>query len=254
MKNTIPVALQLYSIRNDCAERGLPAVLHDVAEMGYEGVEFAGLHNLSARETRRHLDDLNLRVAGAHFPLADFLPDRLESTIELNRELGNRYLICPALPAEYHDSLDSWERAADLFNQIADRLARENMRLGFHNHTIEFLPVDGVLPWDIFFQNARPEIIMQIDTGNALAAGVDAAEFVEKYPNRSTTIHLKEFATDTKSAVLGEGLVNWSEILRLAETAGGTEWLIVEQESHSLPPLECVKRCLENLRRLQTSA
>src|SRR5690606_16161391 len=199
---------------------GLSAVLRDVAQMGYEGVEFAGLHDISPREIRRQLDDLNLRVAGAHFPLADLLPDRLESTIDLNRELGNRYVICPALPEEYRDSLDAWKRAADLFNEISERLARENMRLGFHNHTIEFIPVNGTLPWDRFFQNAHPEIVMQIDTGNALAAGIDAAEFIQKYPGRSTTIHLKEFSTDTKSAVLGEGLVNWSQIFRLTETVG----------------------------------
>ena len=45
----IPIALQLYSVREDC-KKDLPGVLEKVAKMGYEGVEFAGYYDYSAQD------------------------------------------------------------------------------------------------------------------------------------------------------------------------------------------------------------
>jgi sugar phosphate isomerase/epimerase len=45
----IPIALQLYSVREDC-QKDLPGVLQAVAKMGYQGVEFAGYYGRTAQE------------------------------------------------------------------------------------------------------------------------------------------------------------------------------------------------------------
>ena len=84
----IPIALQLYSVRHEC-EKALPGVLHAVAAMGYDGVEFAGYYGRSAQELRRMLDDVGLRCAGTHTGLNTILGDELPRTIEFNRTLGN---------------------------------------------------------------------------------------------------------------------------------------------------------------------
>ena len=42
----LPVAVQVYSVR-DSAERDLASTLKQIKEMGYDGVEFAGLYGLS---------------------------------------------------------------------------------------------------------------------------------------------------------------------------------------------------------------
>jgi sugar phosphate isomerase/epimerase len=248
MKRDIPIAVQLYSVRKDCAERGLPAVLKEVAQMGYAGVEFAGLHNLSAKEVRKHLDDNGLKVAGTHTQLKDLFEDKLEETIVLNKELGNRFVICPYIPDEYRTTLDGWRKMADFFNGLVDRLAKEDMLIGYHNHTVEFVPVDGTLPWDVFYGNTRREVVMQLDTGNALHGGADVSPYIEKYPGRSLTVHLKEHSPTNKTALIGEGDVHWQQVFELCQRIGATEWYIVEQESYAHPPMECIKRCLENLR------
>ena len=70
----IPIALQLYSVRHDC-EKDFPGVIKAVAEMGYEGVEFAGYYGYSAQELRKLLDDHGLKV-GRHPHAAGFAPGR----------------------------------------------------------------------------------------------------------------------------------------------------------------------------------
>ncbi|MDZ7615772.1 MAG: twin-arginine translocation signal domain-containing protein, partial [Patescibacteria group bacterium] len=61
----IPIGLQLYSVRNACAE-DLPGVLKAVAKMGYSGVEFAGYHGRTAEDLRKLLDDNGLKCCGTH--------------------------------------------------------------------------------------------------------------------------------------------------------------------------------------------
>jgi len=245
----VPIALQLYSIREECAQ-DLPGSLAAVARMGYEGGDFAGYHGRSAAELRRMLDDLGLKVAGTHIGIDTLLGDELERTVEFNLILGNRFLIVPGLPAEYTNSRDAWLRTAETFNEIAARLAPHGLLTGYHNHHTEFTPMEGELPWDIFFSNTRQEVVMQFDTGNALVGGAEPLNFLKRYPGRAITVHLKEHSATNDKALIGEGDVPWAEVFATCESIGGTEWYIVEQESYACPPMECVERCLQNLRKM----
>jgi sugar phosphate isomerase/epimerase len=248
----IPVALQLYSVREDCA-RDLPGTLKAVANMGYDGVEFAGYYDRSAEELRKLVDDLGLQVAGTHIGIDTLLGDELEKTVEFNRILGNRFLVVPALPEERRNSKAAWLETARLMNEIAEKVKADGMLVGYHNHAIEFQPVDGDLPWDVFFGATVPDVVMQLDTGNAMYGGVSSdgiLEILERYPGRAVTVHLKEFSSTDEKALIGEGDTRWRDFFSLCETVGGTEWYIVEQESYAYPPLECVERCIDNLREM----
>jgi sugar phosphate isomerase/epimerase len=247
--SSIPIGLQLYSIREDCA-RDLPGTLKAVAGMGYAGVEFAGYYGHSAQDIRKWLDDLGLKCCGTHTSLATLLGDELPRTIEFNQTLGNKYLIVPSLPEERRNSNLAWTDTASVFNQIAEELKPHGMLTGYHNHHIEFQPITGGLPFDLFFTNAKPEVVMQIDIGNAIHGGGDPIACLRHYPGRAITVHLKEYAAGYDQALIGEGEVNWQEVFDICETTGGTVWYIVEQESYAYPPLECVRRCLENLRKM----
>ena len=245
----IPIGLQLYSVRKDC-ERDLPGTLKAVAKMGYDGVDFAGYYGYEAKEIRSMLDDLGLKTCGGHLGLDTLLGDELKRTVEFQRILGNKYLIVPGLPESRRNSRAAWAETAALFNEIAGKLEPDGMLTGYHNHAVEFTPMDGEMPWDTFFGNTRKEVIMQLDMGNALHGGADPVPFLEKYPGRAITVHLKEYSKTNNKALIGEGEVRWDDVFRLCETIGGTEWYIVEQESYAYPPLECVDRCLKALREM----
>ena len=246
----IPIGLQLYSVRDDCA-RDLPGVLKAVAGMGYAGVEFAGYYGRTAEELRLMLDDNGLVCCGTHTGLDTVLGDEMERTAAFNQTLGNPYLIVPGLPRERVGSAEAWRETARLFDGAAQQAEALGMRVGYHNHSEEFQPVEGgELPWDIFFGHTRPEVVMQVDTGNMMHGGAAPAPFLERYPGRALTVHLKEYSATDPNALLGAGDVPWAEIFRLCESVGGTQWYIVEQESYAYPPLECVDRCLQTLRGL----
>jgi len=245
----IPVALQLYSVRQDAAQ-DLPTVLRQVKEMGYDGVEFAGYYDRTAAELRILLDDTGLQVAGTHAGLKTVLDDELERTIEFNRAIGNTNLIVPGLPPERRASIQAWKETAQFFTDLSEKIKAHGMRAGYHNHGHEFQELEGQLPWDVLAQNTPPDFILQIDLGNAMHGIPDPVPYLEKYADRAMTVHVKDRDPNNDKALLGEGTVRWDDVFRVCEQSGKTEWYIVEQESYAYPPLECVRRCRENLRKM----
>jgi sugar phosphate isomerase/epimerase len=245
----IPIALQLYSIREDCA-RDLEGSIKAVAEMGYEGVEFAGYYQRGADELKSLCDAHGLQIVGTHIGLDTLQGDALEETVEFNKTLGNRYLIVPGLSEERRNSRAAWLETAGLFDEIAARLEPHDMQTGYHNHHIEFAEMEGELPWDTFFGNTRQDVVMQLDTGNMYHGGAEPVGFLQRYPGRAQLVHLKEHSSSNDKALIGEGEVEWARVFEICESSGATEWYIVEQESYAYAPLECVNRCLQNLKNM----
>ena len=251
----IPIALQLYSVRHEAAE-DLAGVLTKVAEMGYEGVEFAGLYDHSPADARKMLDDNGLKCAGTHIGLDTLLGDQFEASIEMHQTLGNKFPIVPGLGEQYRNSADAWKKTAGLFNELAEKLKPYGMRTGYHNHSIEFQAMDGEIPWDIFFGNTVDDVVMQLDTGNAMSGGGDPVAILEKYPGRAATIHLKPYSPSLAKEnphaafrpAIGEDETPWEKVLGLCEAQGKTEWYIVEYESDKYPPMEAVEKCLQALK------
>ena len=248
---TIPVAVQLYSVREDC-KNDLAGTLKAVKDAGYDGVEiYAAQYEVPAKDFRKLADDNGLKIIGSHTPWRMVQDEELEQTVEYNQALGNPNIIVPSLPQERRGSRQAWVETARFFDRLATKLKPRGMRTGYHNHSFEFQPLEGELPWDTLATNSGKDVILQIDLGNATrGTGVDPVPFIGKYPGRSQTVHLKDHSTTNDKALIGEGDIRWDEVFRLCETVGSTEWYIVEQESYAYPPLECIRRCRENLRKM----
>jgi sugar phosphate isomerase/epimerase len=242
----IPVGVQLYSVREEAA-KDLPRVLEAIGKMGYKGVEFAGYYGWekNPKALRKLLDDNGLKCCGTHTDLETVTGEALKATAELHQVLGNKFLIVPSLSAT---DARGWEELAKAFNEIALKAASLGMRVGYHAHAGDFKKIGGRTSWEIFFDNTRQDVIMQLDTGNCMQGNGDPVAILKKYPGRSTTIHLKEFG-GPDNAVIGQGRVAWAEVFDLCETAGGTEWYIVEHETGP-DPIGNIRGCLAGLRKM----
>lgn len=251
MVRKVPIGLQLYSVRKDC-EKDLPAVLQAVAKMGYQGVEFAGYYGRKADELRKLLDSNGLRCCGTHIGLNTLLGDELKKTVEFNQTLGNPYLIVSYMGEDRLGTVEKVQATAKLFTELAEKLKADKMRVGYHAHGGDFKKLGDKTIWELFFSHVGPGVLMQMDIGNAIGGGMTmegVLEILKKFPGRSATIHLKEHG-GKPGAPVGEGEVKWNEVFQVCETVGGTEWYIVEQESYAAAPLESVKQCIENLRKM----
>ena len=87
---SFPVALQVYSVRDD-ASANLYATLKKIKEMGYDGVEFAGLYNHKPEEVRDMCADISLVPISAHVPYQDMVADP-EGVLSQYATIGCKYV------------------------------------------------------------------------------------------------------------------------------------------------------------------
>jgi sugar phosphate isomerase/epimerase len=238
-KKKIPIGLQLYSVRKDC-EKDLPGVLNQVGKIGYKAVEFAGYYGRDAKTLRKMLDDSGLKCCGTHIHIPDLQPGQLQKTVDFNKTLGNPNLIVASMPPK--KTKEDWEKAADFMSEVSAKVKPQGMRVGYHNHGVEFTPINGEMPWDIFFNRASKDVRIQYDVGNAAHAGADARVYLKKFPGRVVSTHMKPYSKSNADALIGKDELPWPEIFNLCENVAGVEWYIIEYERENEPPLVSVEK------------
>ena len=219
-----PIALQLYTLR-EAAAQDFVGVLKQVAEVGYRGVELAGMHGLSADELADLLDDLGLEVCSTHGPMP--AEDNVDEQPELADILGYDYLITGFGPDQFATIAGAKEAAAK-FQAGAEVLADSGLLLGCHNHWWEFTTTEGQLPYQILMDEA-PDIVGQIDVYWAQTGGQDAAAMVARFKHRVPLLHLKDGPAKqgVPMTAVGSGTLDLPAIVKAADP-DVLEWLIVE--------------------------
>jgi len=253
--STIPVGLELYSVR-DFLAKDLMGTVRTVATLGYEVVEFYSPYlqwtPQIAADVRKLLDDLGIKCPSTHNGHTVFTPDGLKKAIDLNQAIGSRAIImASAGPVK---TLDDWKAVSDRLNTAADTLRPLGMVAGFHNHAIEWKPVEGQRPMDILASRTAKDVVLQFDVGTAVEAGADPIAWIKANPGRIKSVHCKDWAAGGKgyAVLFGEGDAPWKQILEASESVGGVEYYLIEQEAG--PAQEQMKRaelCLANWKKLR---
>lgn len=251
-KKRLPIGVETWCFKELLGEDP-EGTLAQVAQMGYEAIELAHYYNweiLTAERVRKVLDATGLQCCSSHLNLKSLEPDALPNTIEYHQTIGNSVLILASLP--HQESADGWKELAKQVDELTAKVGEHGMRLGYHNHPGDFIPMDdGQVPWEVFFDNTSKEVIHQLDVGNMPQEYQDPVKYLKMYPGRTQSIHVKDRTAEHDSEIVGSGVLPFKEIFNLCETIGGTEWLIVEYEDKAYPPLEAVKRCLDGVKKIQ---
>lgn len=237
------LALQLFTVRDECA-KDFVKTLKEVSELGYEGVEFAGFHGLSAKELACHLDRLGLKAVSSHtdFKLFTEKPDEV---IEYNKELGNKNIVIPWTNTKDEASAC---KVADAINTVIDKYIDCGFIVSYHNHSEEFTITDGISPIDILLDRTDGKLKLEIDTYWVFCTGIDPSEALRTRAGQlSSLIHLKDGLGDDDLTAIGEGKVDIESIIKAVDELG-IEWLIVENDRPAPTGLDDATRSIKHLK------
>jgi sugar phosphate isomerase/epimerase len=250
---SIPVGLELYSVRDDL-QKDLMGTVRAVAKMGYQDVEFYSPYldwtTDYARQVRRVLDDSGIRCLSTHNGTESFR-DKLPHAVELNHILGCRYVVL-AHPGDI-SNLDGYRRVAEMLNNATETLKPAGLAAGYHNHQDEFKTMGGTRPMDIIAANTDRSVMLQLDVGTCVEVGADPVAWINANPGRIKSLHLKEWSHEPGKGykvLFNEGDAPWAKIFAAAEGVGGVEYYLIEQEGSDYPELETAQRCLASYRKL----
>jgi sugar phosphate isomerase/epimerase len=249
---SIPAGLELYSVREEL-KKDPEGTVRAVAQMGYQGVEFYAPYfewsESQTKQMRKLLDDLGIRCFSTHNDSSYLSPEKIGRARDMNLILGSKYVVMAS--SDPKPGLDGWKTIADALNAAADQLESSGLKAGYHNHQREFIPVENQRPIEILAKNTKPSIMLQLDVGTCLEAGSDPVVWIRANPGRIRSLHLKDWSPEAAkgyTVLFGEGAAQWKDIFEAAETAGGVEYYLIEQEGSRFVELETARRCLQSFR------
>jgi len=235
--------LILYTVRGEMQENP-GATLDAIASLGYNWIEAADygdgmFYNMKPAEFRKMIESRGLSLISSHNGM-----DRTnyERIIGDASEAGLHYVVVPSLPRSAFESIDSLKRTADFLNLAGEKCRELGMMAGFHNHTIEFAPVDGAVPLDILIENTDPELVcFELDLAWATSGGASPVDYFSRYQGRFELWHIKDLSVEKEDATLGEGIIDFVPIFE-ARGMAGMKYFFIEQDNcvtHS--PLESIE-------------
>lgn len=236
-----PVALQLYSLRDD-TKNDFASTVAEVAKIGYAGVELAGYGDLDAQGAHRALREAGLAVAGTHVS-RDSLREDLGRVADEALLLGTTHVVCPWWNPDEFVSVEAAEAIGRELAGYGDNLRKRGLLFSFHNHKSEFRLIDGrpVMSW--ILGAAAPQALgAELDVYWAQVADYPPERFLYEQGQRVRLLHLKD------DKVLGDGPVNFPPILKAAETIRCLDWYIVEQENYDDTPMNSVRQSFERIK------
>ena len=255
----VPIGLELFSVRDELM-KDLPGTVSSVAKMGYEVVEFYAPYlawtPAYAKGVRKLLDDLGIRCNSTHNNTPSFTAEGLPKAIELNQIIGSKNIIMAS--AGRVDGIAGWKALGEQMTKVSETLKPLGMGTGFHNHQTEWAPIEGKgserkRPMDVLAANTPKEFTLQLDVGTVIEAGADPVAWINANPGRIRSVHCKDYGAgqgqDRGYRVLfGEGDSPWAKIFEAAESVGGVEYYLIEQEGSRFSEFETARRCLQTFR------
>lgn len=250
------IGIQLFSLWKQ-AERDFLGTIQKVADLGYEGIQFAGFYHTPANQVKRVLDERGLVPAGAHVGIHQLLHEEIEKTFKFHRTIENKFIICPAIPKEMRQTADDYKKTAETLNHIGEACKKAGFVFGYHNHDFEFETVENGTGFELLFNHTDPDLVkMELDCFWAAYAGYDPLEIIRKYKNRIISLHIKDLIMvngQKKGTEVGGGQLDFASIIKQGNEFG-IEWFTVEQEEFERDPYESLSINVNTLKQLMVEA
>jgi len=271
----LPVGIQLYTL-GDAPYRDLDGTLETLAHIGYRTVETVGLMRRTPAELRAALDRAGLSCPSAHVPLQPdgsggptLAGDIGRLAAEMHR-VGIEYVVVPIFPipsriggprkgedgpaflgrAGRGMTADDWRRTAAQLNAKGAALAREGVKLAYHNHNAEFGRYGSKTGYDLLLEHTDPDTVwLEMDVGWVAAAGIDPIPLLRAHRGRFRLMHVKDLKASTipntaftmSPSDVGSGSLDWKAILPVAYRAGVRDFYVEQEPPFTGPRMDAAR-------------
>ncbi|MEI8095508.1 MAG: TIM barrel protein [Spirochaetales bacterium] len=231
------IGVNLYSVREHCrTEADLEATLRRLKAIGYPSVQVSGIAPLPFPRVRELLDKAGLVACAAHDNL-EALTQRPGEVIEKLRALGCHFTAL-GYPGDEMMKPENLPLLRDQLTVAGKALAAAGLRLGYHNHAIEFAPIPGttgpatsIYAW-LYAQIPATVLGAEPDTAWIQAGGGSPSAWLRRLEGRVDAVHLKDYTWTPgrpQFCEVGHGNLDFDSIFAALHETQVPIW-IVEQD------------------------
>ena len=214
--------VQLYTVRT-LMQESVERTLGQVAAAGYKEVEFAGYYNRTPAQLTALLMANGLTSPSCHLSMAEFRSPDWAKIVDTAAQVGHRWLILAWLPEADRASADAYKGVADTLLKAGEVARKAGLRVGFHNHDMEFMRIGKTRGLDIMLDaTSGTDVGFEMDLYWATHAGVDPLAYFAQYPGRFPLVHVKDGgpAPIFTMSDVGKGQINFARIFAKHAQAG----------------------------------
>jgi sugar phosphate isomerase/epimerase len=244
------IGLQLYTVRDQMKE-DFDGTLAKVAGIGYREVEFAGYFDRPPKDVKASIDLASLVSPSAHFD-SSYLGDKWPGVLESARVIGQQYVVCSSVEEKLRQQPGAWQRIAEMFNHAGEAARKAEIQFAYHNHSFEFTPVEGKLPYDILLDGTDPNLVkMEMDLYWAVNAGADPLAYFNRYPGRFALVHVKgrDKSGNNMTQVAADNSIDWKALFAQSEEAGIRHYFV--EHDNPQVPMDSIRASFAYLRDLR---
>ncbi len=199
------------------------------------------------------------------------LTEHFDETVAYDKELGCKFIVCPGPGRRTPGSkgaptLDDWHYNAEQFNLIGEKLEKAGVRFGYHNHSGEFVPTEGKIPYlELLALTDPKKVSFEMDCGWVVVGGQSPVELMKTYPHRFSMLHVKDFKIpagavpgktggpipEPKVTELGLGGIDYRPVFAQAAKNQTIAHAFVEQEAFDMPWKDSLKVDADYMKKLR---
>ena len=253
------IGIQLYMVK-EAMEKDAPGTLKSLGRMGYKQLESYGgnkgmFWGMSNKQFKTLAADNGLSLVSSHY---NEEPQGFEKQVEQAAAIGLKYLICPWKGPQ--PSIENFKRFADEFNTNGEICKKHGLRFAYHPHDYPYKKIDGQLPIDVLLANTDKELVdFEMDFYYTITEGQDPENYLKKYSHRFKLGHLRDVlkirlpvnSTEESATDLGEGVVNYSQLLTTAIDNGMKYFFVEQSRFFNETPLQSAKKNFDYLSRFR---
>ena len=267
------LGVQMMMLKDQVAEQGMWAVLQRLAAMDIKAVEVSQIpmNEANTADLERGIKELGIEVGALSVALkggptatGDNVEEHYDKIVADCRRLGTRFVRIGMMPFTAMVSKDACEAWAAEVEPAASRFAADGITLCYHNHHVDLAQFDGERMFDIV-RRVAPSVSFEVDLHWVQRGGMAPLDMLKEYAGVCKLIHVKDFRVvpvpqeviDLMSAgkfmegfqgflniaqfaEVGQGNMNWPDLLPAAIEAGAEYFFIEQDDTYGRDPFDCI--------------
>jgi sugar phosphate isomerase/epimerase len=177
-------------------------------------------------EYRRMVTDTGLEIVSTH--CSYFQAEDSQKVLDAAAAAG----IGQVMVAFLGESDRDYHKVAENFNKVGEAFKQAGVVFGYHNHSFEFEKYEDSNGLEVLLNETQPDLVkFQLDLYWAVKGGADPVTFIEKYPGRFCSFHIKDAAEDLEQTTVGTGIVPFEGVFKIKGKSGATHFFVEDERT-----------------------